>query len=150
MSHPRTIEVSVLGGERHVTVRKWKMRERAILRPRLTELFEKVIALQEQSDGINLSLVSVFMHAEGECAAIAEASTSMPDDLKWDDLDWEDLPDIVQAVWSLNVAGGLMGKVGSLLGPLLSTNPTASKPSGQDFASSPAAGEVAPNSSSTN
>jgi len=152
LAHPRSVEVPVLGGERHVTVRKWKMRDRANLRPRLANLFSKISSMEGQA--LNLGLAEVFMHAEDECAAIAEASTSMPEGLEWDDLDWEDLAAIVQTVWTVNVitpdGGGMVGKVGSLLGPLLSTRQTESKPSGQDSASSPDGGAPLQSDSSTN
>ena len=152
IAHPRNVEVAVLGGERHVTVRKWKMRDRAELRPRLAKLFAKVAGMEGQS--LNLGLAEVFMHAEEECAEIAKVSTDMPKDLEWDDLDWEDLAAIVQTVWAVNVippdGGGMVGKVGSLLGPLLSTRPTESKPSGQDSVSSPDGGAPPQSDSSTN
>lgn len=139
IAHPRTVEVPVLDGTRHVTVRKWKMRDRANLRPRLATLFAKVSGMEGLA--INLGLAEVFMHAEEECAEIAKVTTVMPEDLEWDDLDWEDLAAIVQAVWLLNVVGpdgeGMVGKVGSLLGPMLSTRPTETKPSGPDSVSSP-------------
>jgi len=145
-SHPATLDVAVLNGERHITVRKWKMRDRATLRPRLVALFQKLVEVQ--GTALNMGMTDIFMHAEDECAEIARASCSVPEDIEWDDLDWEDLPDIVQAVWTLNVAspngGGLVGKVGSLLGPLLSTTETENKPSGQDSVSSPAGGEQSP------
>ncbi len=151
-SHPAVLEVAVLSNERHVTVRKWKMRDRANLRPRLLALFQKLADVQ--GNAVNLGMTEMFMHAENECAEIAQASTTVPDGLTWDDLDWEDLPDIVQAVWTLNVAGpdggGLVGKVGSLLGPLLSTTETESNPSGQDSASLPGDGEPLPSDSSAN
>jgi hypothetical protein len=152
LAHPRNVEVAVLGDTRHVTVRKWKMRDRAELRPRLAALFAKVAGMEGQA--LNLGLAEVFMHAEEECAEIARVSTVMPEDLEWDDLDWEDLAAIVQTVWLLNVVGpdggGLAGKVGSLLGPMLSTNPTESKPSGQDSACSPDGGAQPQSVSSTN
>lgn len=152
ISHPRNVEVAVMGDERHVTVRKWKMRDRAELRPRIASLFEKIANMEGAS--LNAGLAEVFLHAEDECAEIAQCSTTLPEDLEWDDLDWEDLASIVQTVWTLNIAsadgGGMMGKVVSLLGPLLSTNPTASKPSGLDSVSLPDGGEPAQNASSTN
>ena len=148
LAHPRNVEVKVLGDSRHVTVRKWKMRDRSLLRPRLAELFSKIAGMEGKA--VNLGLAEVFMHAEDECAEIAKISTNMPEDLEWEDLDWEDLAAIVSVVWSLNVAGpeggGLVGKVGSLLGPLLSTKQTESKPSGLASVSSPESGE-APQSS---
>lgn len=144
-SHPRFIEVPVNGGEQKVTVRKWKMRTRAELRPRLTDLFMKLAALEGVT--LNLGLAEIFMHAEDECAHIARESVTMPEGLEWDDLDWENLPDIVQAVWTLNVVGpdgsGIAGKVVGLLGPILSTRQTESKPSGPDSASSHDVGEQA-------
>ena len=152
IAHPRNVEVPVLDGERHVTVRKWKMRDRSELRPRLASLFAKIAGMEGMA--LNLGLAEVFMHAEDECAAIAQASTSMPEDLPWDDLDWEDLAAIVQAVWTLNVAGpegqGMVGKVGSLLGPLLSMKGSESKPSGLASVSSPDDGEAPRSDSSTN
>ena len=142
IAHPRNVEVPVLGETRHVTVRKWKMRDRAELRPRLAGLFEKISGMEGIQVGT--ALADVFMHAEDECAHIAKASTTMPEDLEWDDLDWEDLAAIVQSVWLLNVVspdgGGMMGKVLSLLAPLLSTTTTESKPSGPDSASLPESG----------
>lgn len=152
IAHPRNVEVAVLGGERHVTVRKWKMRDRAELRPRLATLFAKIATLEGLA--LNLGLAEIFMHAEDECAEIAKVSTVMPEGLPWDELDWEDLAAIVQVVWTLNVmgpdGGGMAGKVGSLLGPLLSTSPTESKPSGQDSVSSLDGGAPPQNDSSTN
>ena len=133
IAHPTSREVAVLEDTRHVTVRKWKMRDRASLRPRIALLFEKLVGMQEKV-GLDVGLADVFMHAEEECAEIARASTSMPDGLEWDELNWEDLASIVQVVWLVNVVspdgGGMMGKAGSLLGPLLSTKQTESKPSG--------------------
>ena len=142
LSHPRTIDVLVLDGTRSVSVRKWKMRERAELRPRILELFQKISALEGTT--IDFGLASVFLHAEEECAEIARLTSTTPDGLEWDDLDWEDLPDIVQAVWSLNIVtptgGGLLGKAGGLLAELSSPKTTESKLSGPDSASSPEAG----------
>jgi len=151
ISHPLSTSVPVLGEMHNVTVRKWKMRDRAELRPRLATLFQKLSTMQGAS--LELGLTEIFSYAEDECAAIAEASTVMPEGLAWGDLDWEDLPAIVSAVWFLNVmgpdGGGMVGKVGSLLGPLLSTKPIESKPSGQDSVSSPDGGEVPPSDLST-
>jgi hypothetical protein len=148
MAHPRTVEVPVLGEERHVTVRKWKMRDRAELRPRIASLFEKLANMEGAS--MNAGLAEIFLHAEDECAEIAQCSTTMPADLEWGDLDWEDLAAIVQTVWVLNIAspdgGGMMGKVVSLLAPLLSTSPTESKPSGPDSVSLPDGGAPAQSS----
>ena len=139
IAHPRNMEVPVLGDTRHVTIRKWKMRDRAELRPRLAALFQKLVSIDGAK--LDVGLAEVFIHAEDECAEIARASTSMPDGLEWDDLDWEDLAAIVSGVWFLNIVGpdggGMVGKVGSLLGPMLSANQTESKPSGQDSVSSP-------------
>jgi hypothetical protein len=152
IAHPRVMDVEVLSGERHVTIRKWKMRDRAELRPRLAALFQKIVSLEGAK--MDIGLAEIFMHAEDECAAIAETSTSMPPGLAWGDLDWEDLSAIVSAVWILNVAGpdgsGMAGKVGSLLGPMLSTNQTESKPSGPDSVSSPDDGAPALRDSSMN
>lgn len=152
MSHPGSVDVSVLDGERQVKIRKWKMRDRANLRPRLATLFEKIVTAQGQT--VDLSLAGLFMHAEDECAAIAEASIDLPSGLAFDDLYWEDLATIVQAIWTLNVVnpsgGGLVGKAGSLLGPMLSTRPTESKPNGQDSVSSLDGGAPAQSDSSSN
>ena len=147
IAHPSNVEVAVLGDSRHVTVRKWKMRDRAELRPRISALFQKIAGMEGAS--LDMGLAEVFMTAEEECAHIARVSTLMPEDLDWDDLDWEDLASIVQVVWTVNIVGpdggGMMGKVGSLLGPLLSTKTTESKPSGQDSASLPDSGPPPPN-----
>lgn len=138
IAHPNNVEVAVLGGTRHVTVRKWKMRDRAELRPRIASLFQKIAGMEGAS--LDMGLAEVFITAEEECAQIAQVSTIMPEDLDWEDLDWEDLASIVQVVWTVNIVspegGGMMGKVGSLLGPMLSTKTTESKPSGPDSVSS--------------
>lgn len=148
ISHPGSIEIEVLGGQHKARVRKWKMRDRAELRPRIAKLFEKVVSMEGKS--FDLSLATIFMNAEEECAEIARVCVEFPySDIKFDDLDWEDLPTIVQAVWTLNIIGpdgsGLVGKAGGLLAPLLSSRTAiASKPSGPDSVSSPAAGEQLP------
>jgi hypothetical protein len=152
ISHPQNVEVQVLSDTRHVTVRKWKMRDRAELRPRIASLFEKLASMESVS--LDVGLAQIFLHAEEECEHIARVSTAMPADLEWDDLDWEDLASIAQSVWLVNIVGpdggGMLGKVGSLLGPLLSTKQTESKPSGPVSVSSPDDGAPAQSDSSTN
>lgn len=145
MSHPGSIEIEVLEGTQKARVKKWKMRDRAELRPRIAKLFEKIVSAEGKT--IDFNLASIFMHAEEECAEIARVSVEFPyGSIQFDDLNWEDLPTIVQAVWTLNIVGpegtGVVGKATSLLAPLFSSRTTSeSKPSGPVSASLPDAGD---------
>lgn len=148
ISHPGSIEVDVLDGTQKARIKKWKMRDRAELRPRIGKLFEKIMSLEGKT--VDFSLAAVFLNAEEECSEIARLCVEFPySDTKFDDLNWEDLPTIVQAVWTLNIVGpegaGLVGKATGLLAPLLSSRmKTESKPSGPVSASLPVVGEQAP------
>jgi len=155
IAHPAGLSVDVLSGSAKVIIPKWKMRQRAELKPRIAAVLVKVA---EAQGGLseNLDLGTMLSNAESEIADLCYASTVMPEGLEWDDLDWEDLVSIAWGVWQQNIGtpggGGLLGKTMGLLAPLTTSSPpkTSSEPSGPVSATSPVDGAAPQNDSSTN
>jgi hypothetical protein len=156
LSHPgsTTITAHIDDEEIKVTIRKWKMRDRAELKPRIVRVLEKITG---RNGEMTLDLASMMLVAEEEIYEIAKVSAVLPDGKEFDDMDLNDLVDIAQAVWVTNIlgpeGGGLMGKLGILLAPILETKSaqkTSNEQNGLDSVSSGDDGGPAPNVSSTN
>ncbi len=122
---PRIIDLSIMGGEKFLTIRPWSMKLHDELFPLVMAAIDRYTAWDKKPEVVTIGTVATYL--KDEIRRICERTVR--DQLRDQKIDWdadlwgEDFYGIAQAIWNTSIirpgGGGIVGKGMGTIAPLL-------------------------------